>query len=76
MNTTRGLYYSQMKKNKACGWCRYHDCCISVKQLKEKKCLSKECHYLVKYENHPWWDQREREKAKKKANRQIERLLF
>lgn len=75
MKQVKGLYYSQMNKGRACGWCRYHDCCVSVKQLKEKQCLSKHCHYLVKYD-HPWWDQREREKTKKKLNRQIEKLLF
>lgn len=75
MNTTKGLYYSQMNKSKVCGYCRFHKCHVSVRQLKEKNCLSKGCHYLVKYE-HPWWDQREREKTKKKLNRQIDKLLF
>lgn len=76
MNKVNGLYASKIEKQKACGYCRHHRCCLTVKQLKAHSCLSKDCYYLVKYENHEWWKQRERAKAKKKANKQIDELLI
>ena len=66
---------NNMVANSCAGYCRLKNCSLTVRQIKSKECLSKNCWHLVKYK-HPWWDQREREKAKKKANRQIEKLLF
>ena len=76
MEVVNGLYASKIKKNKACGYCRHHKCCLTVKQLKAHDCLSKGCHYLTKYQSHEWWNQRDRAKAKKKADKQIMELLI
>lgn len=76
MKQVNGLYDSRVNHNKACGYCRHHQCCMTAKQVKAKKCVSKQCHYLVKYENHEYWKQRQRDKEKKKANKQINELLF
>lgn len=58
-----------------CAYCRLKNCSLTVKQVKTKQCLSKNCHHLVKYK-HAWWEQRDRDKAKKKANKQIDELLI
>lgn len=76
MGRVNGLYNSHLDKSKACGYCYYHKCALSVKQLKAHKCLQKNCDRLKKYESHEWWKQRERAKAKRKANKEINNLLF
>lgn len=59
-----------------CAYCKKKGCSLTVKQVKAKKCLKKNCWHLVKYKNHEWWKQRELAKAKKKANKQINDLLI
>ena len=58
------------------GYCCYHKCGITTKQLKKKECLKKNCNYLKKNECHQLWAQRERAKAKKKANKHIMELTI
>lgn len=53
------------------GWCIYHRCNLTVKQIKCKNCLGKQCHYLRKNEQHNWWRQREVVKQKRKDRKQI-----
>ena len=55
--------------NNVAAWCTHHKCGITVKQMRSKECLKKQCHYLKKNENHEYWQQRERLKQKKKAKR-------
>ena len=52
-----------------CGYCKKKECSLTVKQVKSKQCLSKNCWHLVKYESHEWWKQREIIKQKKKAKK-------
>lgn len=59
-----------------CAYCKLKNCSLTAKQVKSKECLKKHCFHLVKYENHEYWKQRERAKAKKKANKQIDALLI
>lgn len=54
-----------------CAYCRKHKCCLTVKQVKGRECLKKQCWYFVKYPEHEWWKQRELLKAKKKANKML-----
>lgn len=49
-----------------CAYCKHHNCSLTVKQVKQKGCLKKQCWYLKKYD-HEWWRQREAAKAKKKG---------
>jgi hypothetical protein len=42
---------------------------MTVKQIKCKECLKKQCWYLRKNESHEWWKQREIMKKKRKAKR-------
>lgn len=51
-----------------CAYCKLHKCSLTVKQVRQKECLSKNCWHLVKYE-HAWWLQREAIKQKKKQNK-------
>ena len=76
MKIVSGLYDSKIDKSRACGYCRHHKCCLTVKQLKAHECLSKNCYYLVKYEEHNWWKQRAAKKNKKKEKKQIDSLLI
>lgn len=63
------LFNSQ--SNNCCGYCHYHHCAMTVKQMRCKNCLGKECRHLIKNENHPYWRQREMIKQKKKAKKQM-----
>lgn len=47
-------------------YCKYHHCCMTVKQMRCKNCLGKQCHHLVKNEEHQYWHQREVTKQKRK----------
>lgn len=58
-----------------CAYCRQKHISLTWKQVKSKQCLKKGCWYLVKYD-HEVWRQRELQKERKKANKQIEELLF
>jgi len=53
-----------------CAYCRLHNCSLTVKQLKSKECLKKQCWHLVKYD-HEWWYQREIVKQKKERKENL-----
>ena len=57
-----------------CAYCKKKCVSLTYRQVKEKECLKKNCWHLVKYD-HEVWRQRDRAKAKKKANKQIDELL-
>lgn len=40
------------------GYCGLHNGGLTVKQLRKRHCLDKQCWYLVRNEEHPWWEQR------------------
>lgn len=56
--------------NNVAAYCKLHNCCMTVKQMKCKNCLQKECWHLVKNEEHQYWRQRELTKQKRKARKQ------
>ncbi len=43
-----------LKREKVCGYCDYHKCFLSAKQIIGKSCLQKGCHHFRK-EEHPFW---------------------
>lgn len=47
-------------------YCKHHRCGMTVKQMKAKNCLGKQCNYLVKNEQHAYWRQREVMKQRRK----------
>lgn len=55
--------------NNIAGYCKLHHCNLTVKQIKHKECLSKQCWHLQKNEQHDWWRQREVIKQKRKAKK-------
>ena len=57
--------------NNCCAYCRHHKCSMTVKQMKAKGCLQKQCWYLVKNEYHPYWRQREATKQKRKDRKKM-----
>lgn len=52
------------------GYCKLHHCSMTVKQIRAKECLSKQCWHLQKNTEHDWWRQREAMKQKRKAKRE------
>lgn len=52
-----------------CGYCKLHGCSMTVKQMKKKECLKKQCYHLKKNEDHPIWKQRERMKEIRKERK-------
>lgn len=46
-------------------FCRLHDGSLTVREIKHKGCLGKQCHYLIKNDEHEYWKQRELHKQRK-----------
>lgn len=59
------------ESNNCCAYCKFHYASMTVKQMRAKNCLQKECRHLIKNENHSYWRQREMIKQKKKAKKQM-----
>lgn len=70
METVKGMFGSDVSMNHSCGFCRHHSCCLTAKQMKAKNCLGKQCWYLVKNEDHPYWTQRAIMKQKRRDRKQ------
>ncbi len=60
------------KSTNLCGWCYYHDKGLTVRQMRLKKCLSRQCNAFKKFPEHTYWQQREAAKRAKKQ-RKLER---
>lgn len=58
------------RSNNVVGYCYYHHASMTVKQMKCKNCLQKECRHLVRNEEHQYWRQRELIKQKRKNRKQ------
>ena len=56
--------YGGTPKNPA-AYCALHDGSLTVKEIKRKNCLGKQCRHLQKNEEHEYWHQRERMKQRK-----------
>lgn len=69
VSEVKGLYGAQFEKKRACGRCHYHNLYLTPQMVKAKKCLSKQCDALEKYD-HEWWHQRELTKQRKKTKKQ------
>ena len=64
-----GLYGSQISRIKAVGYCKKHGAHLTVNTLKRHECLKKECNYLKKHEDNPYWAERAKLKEEKKMNK-------
>ena len=59
-----------------CADCKLHKCSMTVKQMRMKECLRKQCWHLEKNENHQYWRQRAVTKEKRKSRKmQINQYL-
>ena len=58
------------QSNNVAGYCKYHKCRMTVKQIRCKNCLQKQCWHFIKNEQHPWWKQRMDVKQKRKERRE------
>ena len=54
------------QSDNCCAYCKLHHCSMTVKQMKSKECLQKQCWHMVKNEEHAYWKQRETMKQKRK----------
>lgn len=46
-------------------YCMLHHGSLTVRELKHKDCLRKQCHHLIKNDTHEYWKQRELQKQRK-----------
>lgn len=69
VETLPGLYGSEIRKNKAVGYCMFHKTALTVKTLKGHGCLGKQCDALERYMDHDFWRQHEQKKARKKERK-------
>jgi hypothetical protein len=76
MEAVKGLYDSEIAAHHACGFCQHHHSYLTVKQMRCKNCLQKECRHLVKNENHQYWRQREFIKQKRKDRKEAMNKFF
>ncbi len=62
---------NQPKKDNSVGYCHsgQHQGYMTVRMIKCNGCLAKQCKYLEKYMDNPYWAERERIKAEKKAKK-------
>ena len=54
------------------GYCKLHRCNVTLKQMKNRKCLQKGCRHFRRHDSHPYWEQRKalaEEKRKRKELR-------
>lgn len=71
VNFLPGLYGSQITKNRAVGYCHYHDAALTVKTMKCHECLRKQCDALEKYNEHDFWRQHAQKKELRKKRRVV-----
>ncbi len=61
----KSLSNTYVNKSRVVGFCFCHKVCLTAKQLKSRECLNKQCRYLIKYEKHQFWVERDRKKQLK-----------
>ncbi len=64
------------ESNNCCAFCKLHHCAMTVKQMKKKQCLKKHCHHLVRYEEHPIWQQRARDRELRNKHRKAKKSMY
>lgn len=62
--------YGGKPKNPA-AYCMLHNGSLTVKEMKRKSCLGKQCRHLRKNAEHEYWKQRELQKARKESSKGI-----
>ena len=52
--------------NNCCAYCKLHNCSMTVKQMRKKECLQKQCWHLEKNEARDFWRHKARMKEIRK----------
>ena len=73
----RPQYFANQPKGMPVGWCNHnkHRGKLSVRLMKQHKCLGKNCPFFKKNEEHQYWQEREHIKQSKKDKKREARLL-
>ena len=73
----RPQYFANQTQGIPVGWCSHnkHRGKLSVRQMKQHKCLGKQCMFFTKNEKHNYWKRREQIKKNKRDKRREERLM-
>lgn len=66
MNNT---LYANNESKRCAAYCKKHSCHMTVKQIKNRQCLKKQCYYLEKDLTYPYWHQREVMKQRRKERK-------
>lgn len=56
--------------NNCCAYCKLHNCSMTVKQMRKKECLQKQCWHLEKNEVHDFWRHKARMKEIRKERKE------
>ena len=59
------------KPNNPVGYCCLHCGLLTVKEMKRKNCLGKQCRHLKRFEDHEYWRQRRIAKEKTLAEMKL-----
>lgn len=60
-------FYGSRSAN-SCAYCWKHKLALTPQQLKQRRCLARNCDALEKHE-HPYWEQRTHRKEKRRARK-------
>ena len=44
------------RKSKCIGWCRKHNCYLTLNNVKNMKCIQKKCFHLIRLDRQFWRD--------------------
>lgn len=64
---TKTIYGGKPKNPVA--YCAFHHGTLTVKEMKKRGCLGKECYHLQRNEQHEYWNQRAIQKARKSGTK-------
>lgn len=69
-------FKGQPKTSKACGICtnKKHHGLLSLRNMKNHKCESKQCKWFVKIPDHPYWQQKEKKKSDKAFRKRLRQI--
>ena len=62
-------FNQRANKENCVAYCKNHKCHLTIAQLKNMKCLQKQCKYLEKFLLHQFWVEREAKKKQKRLKK-------
>lgn len=70
-------YFKNQPKGEPVGWCNHnkHRGKLSVRLMKNHKCLGKKCPYFKKNDKHPYWAEHERIKQIRKDKKKQDTIV-